>query len=53
MSVIADSLIVDIAFGTTDSRLELNDVLALAKQRKIDTLLVWKVDRLVRTSDTW
>jgi Resolvase, N terminal domain len=40
---------VDIASGATDSRPELNKVLALAKQRKIDTLLVWKTDRLGRS----
>ena len=40
---------VDIASGATDSRPELSKVLALAKQRKIDTLLVWKTDRLGRS----
>jgi putative DNA-invertase from lambdoid prophage Rac len=40
---------VDIASGATDSRPELNKVLALAKQRKIDTLLAWKTDRLGRS----
>jgi DNA invertase Pin-like site-specific DNA recombinase len=39
----------DIASGATDSRPELNKVLALAKQRKIDVLLTWKVDRLGRS----
>jgi DNA invertase Pin-like site-specific DNA recombinase len=40
---------VDIASGATDSRPELNKVLALAKQRKIDVLLTWRVDRLGRS----
>lgn len=40
---------IDIASGSTDSRPELNKVLALAKQRKIDVLLTWKVDRLGRS----
>src|ERR1700693_1532166 len=40
---------IDIASGATDSRPELNKLLALAKQRKIDTLLVWKTDRLGRS----
>jgi DNA invertase Pin-like site-specific DNA recombinase len=40
---------VDIASGATDSRPELTKVLALAKQRKIDMLLVWKTDRLGRS----
>jgi putative DNA-invertase from lambdoid prophage Rac len=39
----------DIASGSQDHRLELNKVLALAKQRKIDCLLVWKTDRLGRS----
>jgi putative DNA-invertase from lambdoid prophage Rac len=39
----------DIASGSQDNRPELNKVLTLAKQRKIDTLLVWKVDRLGRS----
>jgi putative DNA-invertase from lambdoid prophage Rac len=39
----------DIASGSLDSRPELNKVLALAKQRKIDMLLCWKVDRLGRS----
>jgi putative DNA-invertase from lambdoid prophage Rac len=39
----------DIASGSKDDRPELNKVLALAKQRKIDVLLVWKVDRLGRS----
>jgi putative DNA-invertase from lambdoid prophage Rac len=40
---------VDIASGSKDDRPQLNKVLALAKQRKIDTLIVWKVDRLGRS----
>jgi putative DNA-invertase from lambdoid prophage Rac len=40
---------VDIASGSQDDRPQLNKVLALAKQRKIDTLLVWKTDRLGRS----
>lgn len=39
----------DIASGSKDNRPELNKALALAKQRKIDVLLVWKVDRLGRS----
>lgn len=39
----------DIASGSRDDRPQLNKVLALAKQRKIDALLVWKVDRLGRS----
>ena len=39
----------DIASGSKDDRPQLNKVLALAKQRKIDALLVWKVDRLGRS----
>lgn len=39
----------DIASGSLDSRPELNKVLTLAKQRKIDALLCWKVDRLGRS----
>ncbi len=34
---------VDIASGSLDSRPELNKVLVLAKQRKIDVLLCWKI----------
>lgn len=40
---------VDIASGSRDDRPELNKLLALAKQRKIDVVLVWKVDRLGRS----
>jgi len=40
---------VDIASGSLDSRPELNKALTLAQQRKIDMLLVWKVDRLGRS----
>jgi DNA invertase Pin-like site-specific DNA recombinase len=40
---------VDIASGSLDNRPELNKLLALAKQRKIDVLLTWKVDRLGRS----
>jgi putative DNA-invertase from lambdoid prophage Rac len=40
---------VDIASGSLDSRPELNKLLVLAKQRKIDVLLTWKVDRLGRS----
>jgi DNA invertase Pin-like site-specific DNA recombinase len=40
---------VDIASGSVDSRPELNKALALAKQRKIDFLVCWKVDRLGRS----
>ncbi len=40
---------VDIASGSLDSRAELNKVLVLAKQRKIDVLLCWKIDRLGRS----
>jgi DNA invertase Pin-like site-specific DNA recombinase len=40
---------IDIASGSKDDRPQLNKVLALAKQRKIDTLIVWKVDRLGRS----
>lgn len=40
---------VDVASGSVDSRPELNKVLVLAKQRKIDVLLCWKVDRLGRS----
>jgi len=40
---------VDIASGSLDSRPELNKVLVLAKQRKVDVLLVWKIDRLGRS----
>jgi DNA invertase Pin-like site-specific DNA recombinase len=40
---------IDIASGSKDDRPQLNRVLALAKQRKIDTLLVWKTDRLGRS----
>src|SRR5712691_6060015 len=40
---------VDIASGSLDSRPELNKVLVLAKQRKIDVLLCWKIDRLGRS----
>lgn len=39
----------DIASGSRDDRPELNKVLALAKQRKFDALLVWKTDRLGRS----
>lgn len=39
----------DIASGSQDRRPELNKVLALAKKRKIDCLLVWKTDRLGRS----
>lgn len=39
----------DIASGSQDNRPELSKVLTLAKQRKIDVLLVWKVDRLGRS----
>jgi putative DNA-invertase from lambdoid prophage Rac len=39
----------DIASGNQDHRPELNKVLALARQRKIDCLLVWKTDRLGRS----
>jgi DNA invertase Pin-like site-specific DNA recombinase len=39
----------DIASGSKDNRPELGKVLTLAKQRKIDCLLVWKVDRLGRS----
>ena len=41
--------LVDVASGSLDSRPELNKLLVLAKQRKIDVLLVWKVDRLGRS----
>lgn len=40
---------IDIASGSLDSRPELNKVLLLAKQRKIDVLLCWKIDRLGRS----
>jgi DNA invertase Pin-like site-specific DNA recombinase len=40
---------IDIASGNLDSRPELNKVLVLAKQRKIDALLCWKIDRLGRS----
>jgi len=40
---------VDIASGSLDSRPELNKVLILAKRRKIDVLLCWKIDRLGRS----
>jgi DNA invertase Pin-like site-specific DNA recombinase len=40
---------VDIASGSLDSRPELNKVLTLAKQRKIEVLLCWKIDRLGRS----
>jgi putative DNA-invertase from lambdoid prophage Rac len=39
----------DIASGSVDSRPELNRALLLAKQRKIDVLLCWKIDRLGRS----
>src|ERR1051326_2876765 len=39
----------DIASGSQDTRPELTRVLTLAKQRKVDCLLVWKVDRLGRS----
>lgn len=39
----------DIASGGQDNRPELNKLLALARQRKIDVLLVWKTDRLGRS----
>ncbi len=39
----------DIASGSRDDRPELQKVLALAKQRKIDALIVWKLDRLGRS----
>jgi putative DNA-invertase from lambdoid prophage Rac len=40
---------VDIASGSRDDRPELQKLLALARQRKIDTLIVWKLDRLGRS----
>jgi putative DNA-invertase from lambdoid prophage Rac len=40
---------IDIASGSKDDRPQLNRVPALAKQRKIDVLLTWKVDRLGRS----
>jgi putative DNA-invertase from lambdoid prophage Rac len=39
----------DIASGSQDERPELSKVLKLARQRKIDALLVWKIDRLGRS----
>jgi DNA invertase Pin-like site-specific DNA recombinase len=39
----------DIASGSKDDRPELNKVLALARQRKIDCVLCWKTDRLGRS----
>jgi DNA invertase Pin-like site-specific DNA recombinase len=39
----------DIASGSSDDRPELNKALSLARHRKIDSLLVWKVDRLGRS----
>jgi putative DNA-invertase from lambdoid prophage Rac len=40
---------VDIASGSRDDRPELQKILTLAKQRKIDAVLVWKLDRLGRS----
>ena len=40
---------IDIASGSCDERPQLAKVMQLAKQRKIDTLLVWKLDRLGRS----
>ncbi len=39
----------DIASGAKDDRPELKKALALCQQRKADTLLVWKIDRLGRS----
>lgn len=39
----------DIASGSRDDRPELAKLMALAKQRKVDALIVWKLDRLGRS----
>lgn len=40
---------VDVLTGAKDSRPALNEVMTLARQRKIDAVLVWKLDRWGRS----
>ena len=40
---------VDVLTGSKDSRPALNEVMMLARQRKIDAVLVWKLDRWGRS----
>jgi DNA invertase Pin-like site-specific DNA recombinase len=40
----------DIGTGSSDSRLQLNQLLAEAKKRKFDGVLVWKFDRFARST---
>jgi DNA invertase Pin-like site-specific DNA recombinase len=40
----------DIGTGSSDGRLQLNQLLAEAKKRKFDGVLVWKFDRFARST---
>ena len=39
--------------GSSESRPELNRLMADAQQRRFDAVLVWKVDRFGRSLSTW
>jgi DNA invertase Pin-like site-specific DNA recombinase len=41
---------VDIGSGAKDSRPQLNDLMAAARKRQLDAILVWRFDRFARST---